>query len=187
MLEQVLPNSHALAVMLLIIAALVLFSRERIPLQTTSLLVIVALTVGFTLFPFEADGEVLQASDFFLGFGHKALVAVCALMIVGQGLTQSGALEPVGRVLARLWRRIPALSVLLTVLITTLISAFINDTPVVVLMMPIVIGIAMRTGEPPSKTLIPMGFAAILGGMTTTIGTSTNLLVVNVAADLGMV
>jgi di/tricarboxylate transporter len=187
MLEQALPNSHALAVMLLIIAALVLFSRERIPLQTTSLLVIVALTVGFTLFPYEADGEVVQASDFFLGFGHKALIAVCALMIVGQGLTQTGALEPVGRGLARLWRRVPAISLLLTVLTTTVISAFINDTPVVVLMMPILIGIAMRTGEPPSKSLIPMGFAAILGGMTTTIGTSTNLLVVNVAADLGMV
>ncbi|RPH98516.1 MAG: SLC13 family permease, partial [Lysobacterales bacterium] len=187
MLQLALPNSHALAVMVLIIAALVLFSRERIPLQTTSLLVIVALTVGFTLFPFEAEGETLHASDFFLGFGHKALVAVCALMIVGQGLTQTGALEPVGRALARLWRRVPAVSLLLTVLTTTLISAFINDTPVVVLMLPILIGIAMRTGEPPSRTLIPMGFAAILGGMTTTIGTSTNLLVVNVAADLGMV
>jgi len=186
MLELALPSSHALAVMALIIAALVLFSRERIPLQTTSLLVIVALTVGFTLFPFEDDGEVLMASDFFLGFGHKALIAVCSLMILGQGLTQTGALEPVGRALARLWRRIPSVSILLTVLITTLISAFINDTPVVVMMMPIVIGIAMRTGEPPSKSLIPMGFAAILGGMTTTIGTSTNLLVVNVAADLGM-
>jgi di/tricarboxylate transporter len=186
MLELVLPNSHALAVMALIIAALVLFSREKIPLQTTSLLVIVALTVGFTLFPYEANGEVVQPSDFFLGFGHKALVAVCALMIVGQGLTQTGALEPVGRLLARLWRRVPAVSLLLTVLTTTLLSAFINDTPVVVLMMPIVIGVAMRAGEPPSKSLIPMGFAAILGGMTTTIGTSTNLLVVNLAADLGM-
>jgi di/tricarboxylate transporter len=187
MLELALPNSHALAVMVLIIGALVLFSRERIPLQTTSLLVIVALTVGFTLFPYQAEGGVVQASDFFLGFGHKALVAVCALMIVGQGLIQTGALEPVGRLLARLWRRVPAVSLLLTVLITTVISAFINDTPVVVLMLPILIGVAMRTGEPPSRTLIPMGFAAILGGMTTTIGTSTNLLVVNVAADLGMV
>lgn len=187
MLELALPNSHALAVMLLIIGALFLFSRESIPLQTTSLLVLVALTVGFTVFPFEVDGRTLQASDFFLGFGHKALIAVCALMIVGQGLIQTGALEPVGRLLGRLWRRVPAVSLLLTILTTTLLSAFINDTPVVVLMMPILIGVAMRTGEPASGTLMPMGFAAIVGGMTTTIGTSTNLLIVNVAADLGMV
>ena len=186
MLELALPNTHALAVMVVIIGALVLFTRESIPLQTTSLLVIVTLTVGFTLFPYESDGKVLQASDFFLGFGHKALVAVCGLMIVGQGLIRTGALEPVGRLLARLWRKGPAISLLFTILITAVLSAFINNTPIVVLMLPILIGVAVRTGGSPSGSLIPMGFASILGGMATTIGTSTNLLVVNVAADMGM-
>ena len=186
MFEMVLPSTHAIAVMVLIVLALLLFTRENVPLQTTSLLVLVALTVGFTVFPFESDGQVLQASDFFLGFGHKALVAVCALMIVGQGLIRTGALEPVGRFLARLWRKGPAISLLFTILITAILSAFINNTPIVVLMLPILIGVALRTGESPSGTLIPMGFASILGGMATTIGTSTNLLVVNVAADLGM-
>lgn len=186
MLELALPNTHALAVMILIIGALVLFTRETIPLQTTSLVVLVVITVGFTLFPFEADGKILQASDFFLGFGHKALVAVCGLMLVGQGLIQTGALEPVGRFLGRLWRKSPAVSLLLTLLITAILSAFINNTPIVVLMLPILIGVSMRSGVSPSGTLIPMGFASIMGGMATTIGTSTNLLVVNVAADMGM-
>jgi di/tricarboxylate transporter len=186
MIELALPNSHALAVMALIFLALVLFTRENIPLQTTSLLVLAALTVGFTLFPFESEGVRLQPSDFFLGFGHKALVAVCALMIVGQGLIRTGALEPVGRFLAKVWRKGPAISLLMTILITAVLSAFINNTPIVVLMLPILVGVAVRTGESPSGTLIPMGFASILGGMATTIGTSTNLLVVNVAADMGM-
>jgi di/tricarboxylate transporter len=129
---------------------------------------------------------VLQASDFFLGFGHKALIAVCGLMIVGEGLIRTGALEPVGRFLAKLWRRGPAISLLFTILITAVLSAFINNTPIVVLMLPILMGVAVRMGESPSGTLLPMGFASILGGMATTIGTSTNLLVVNVAADMGM-
>ena len=186
MLELALPNTHALAVMILIIVALILFTRDSIPLQTTSLVVLVSLTVGFTLFPFESDGRVLQPSDFLLGFGHKALVAVCGLMLVGQGLIRTGALEPVGRFLARLWRKGPAVSLLFTILITATLSAFINNTPIVVLMLPILIGVAVRTGGSPSGTLIPMGFASIFGGMSTTIGTSTNLLVVNVAADMGM-
>jgi di/tricarboxylate transporter len=186
MAELALPNTHALAVMIIIIVALILFTRENIPLQTTSLLVIVALTVGFTLFPFTSEGVTLQPSEFFLGFGHKALVAVSGLMIVGQGLIRTGALEPVGRFLARLWRKGPAISLLMTILITAVLSAFINNTPIVVLMLPILIGVAASTGESPSGTLIPMGFASILGGMATTIGTSTNLLVVNVAADMGM-
>jgi len=186
MLEFALPNAHALAVMLLIAIALVMFARENIPLETTSLVVIVVLTVGFQLFPYVSDGRQVEPTDFFLGFGNRALIAVCALMIVGQGLIRTGALEPVGRFLARLWRRVPVLSVLLTLLITAFLSAFINNTPIVVLMLPILIGVAARTGIAPSGTLIPMGFASILGGMSTTIGTSTNLLVVNVAADMGM-
>ncbi|MEM1410770.1 MAG: SLC13 family permease [Pseudomonadota bacterium] len=186
MVELALPNMHALAVMALIVVALVLFSRERIPLETTSLVVLVLLTVGFTLFPYEAEGQRVVASDFFLGFGNRALIAVCALMIVGQGLVATGALEPVGRFLARMWKWGPVFCLLLTLLITATLSAFINNTPIVVMMLPILVGVALRTNSSPATTLIPMGFASILGGMATTIGTSTNLLVVNVAADLGM-
>ncbi len=177
---------HALAVMIMILVALVLFTRENIPMETTSLVVLVVLATGFQIFPFESDGQVITPSDFFLGFGNRALIAVSALMVVGQGLISTGALEPVGRLLARSWRRSPALSLLLTLLMTAFLSAFINNTPIVVLMLPILIGVSVKTGVSPSGTLMPMGFASIVGGMATTIGTSTNLLVVNVAADMGM-
>jgi di/tricarboxylate transporter len=186
MLEFALPNMHAMAVMALIVVALVMFARDDIPLETTSLVVLVLLTVGFQLFPYVSDGKMLSPTDFFLGFGNRALIAVCALMIVGQGMIRTGALEPVGRLLAKMWRKGPVISLLFTLLLTSVLSAFINNTPIVVLMLPILIGVAVKTGISPSGSLIPMGFASILGGMATTIGTSTNLLVVNVAADLGM-
>jgi len=187
MIGTVISNPHAIAVMLLIVIAFAMYTRDNIPFETTSLFVLAALVIGFQLFPFvQADGSQLQSADFLLGFGHKALVAVCGLMIVGEGLIRSGALEPVGRILARLWRNSPGISLLVTILATIVLSMFINDTPVVLLMMPILVGVALRTGSPPSAFLIPMGFAAILGGMATTIGTSTNLLVVTVAADMGM-
>ena len=186
MLEFALPNMHALAVMILIVVALVLFTRDNIPMETTSLVVLVALAIGFQIFPYSSEGQIVSPSDFFLGFGNRALIAVSALMIVGQGLIRTGALEPVGRLLAKSWLRSPALSLLLTLLMTAVLSAFINNTPIVVLMLPILIGVAVRTGISPSGALMPMGFASIVGGMATTIGTSTNLLVVNVAADMGM-
>ncbi len=66
------------------------------------------------------------------------------------------------------------------------LSAFINDTPIVVLMIPILVGIALRTKLPASGFMLPMGLATIMGGMTTTIGTSTNLLVVGITRDLGV-
>ncbi len=180
------PDQHAIAVLILTMVALFLFTREKIPLETTSLFILVALTVGFKLFPYSSQGEALDISEFFYGFGHKALVAVCALMILGSGLVRTGALEPVGRFLARLWRRGPLLSLLITLVMTAFLSAFINNTPIVVLMLPILIGVAVRNDASPTGTLLPMGLASLVGGMATTIGTSTNLLVVSVAEDMGV-
>ena len=130
--------------------------------------------------------EHLEAVDFFSGFGHEALVAVCALMIAGNGLVRTGALEPLGRNLARLWKLSPALSMLLTLIVGAFLSAFVNNVPIVVLLLPILISVSLRTGVSASGMLMPMGFATLVGGMSTSIGTSTNLLVVSVAADMGL-
>jgi len=186
-MTSLLPNYHALAVMLLVVCALVLFSRDRIPLETSSLIVLTALVVGFELFPYVSkDGQTLQASDFFLGFGHQALIAVSALMILGQGLIRSGALEPIGRLLTVAWRKSPSVSMLATLLVCAILSAFINNTPIVVMLLPILIGVALRTGRAAYGLLLPIGLVSIVGGMATTIGTSTNLLVVGVSADMGV-
>ncbi|MGD9949939.1 MAG: SLC13 family permease [Desulfobulbus sp.] len=181
-----LPNPHAVAVLVLATVALVLFSREKIALETSSFLLLVILSVGFELFPFEVEGIRLHAVDFFKGFGHEALVAVCALMIAGQGVMRTNALEPAGRILATLWKKRPSLSLLITLVFGAVISAFINNVPVVVLLMPVLISVSGKTGTPASSVLMPMGFSTLLGGTATTIGTSTNLLIVSVAADMGI-
>jgi len=172
--------------MLLTVVALILFTREKIALESSSLMVLMGLAIGFELFPFQTSSGVLHAVDFFQGFGHEALIAVCALMIAGQGIVRTGALEPVGRVLARLWKINPSISLLLTLVVSAFISAFINNVPVVVLFLPILIHVSLRTNTPASSVLMPMGFATLLGGTATTIGTSTNLLVVSVAAEMGL-
>lgn len=181
------PNVHAIATLLLTAGALVLFTRERVPLETSSLLVLVVLTVGFELFPYYGQqAQQLHATNFFSGFGHEALIAVCGLMIVGHGLVRTGALEPVGRMLGRLWGVSPQLSLLLTLVIGGLLSAFVNNTPIVVLLLPILVSVSLRAQTPASSILMPMGMSTLVGGMSTTIGTSTNLLVVSVAASLGL-
>jgi di/tricarboxylate transporter len=181
-----LPDAHGIAVLALIVVALFLFTRESIALETSSLAVLVLLVAGFELFPYASDGVHLHADSFFSGFGHEALIAVCALMIAGQGLVRTGALEPVGRSLAGLWAISPALSLLLTLVVGGALSAVVNNVPIVVLLLPILTSISLRSGKPASRILMPMGFATLVGGMTTTIGTSTNLLVISIAADLGL-
>ncbi len=181
-----MPDPHAIFVLLLTVFALLLFTRDNIPIETSALFILSLLTISFELFPYETATGRFHAVEFFYGFGHEALVAVSALMVAGSSLVRTGALEPVGRLLAVLWRKHPALSLLVTLLCSAWLSAFINNTPIVVLLIPILVSVSMRTGANPSSILMPMGFATLLGGMGTTIGTSTNLLVVSVAADLGL-
>jgi len=182
-----IPNTHALVMLLMTGVALYLFTREKIRLESSSLAILVMVVVGFELFPFEGTRGIIKPMTFFYGFGHEALVAVCALMIAGEALARTGALEPVARRLARLWKWSPKFALLLTLIVGAVLSAFMNNTPIVVLMLPMLIGAAVRSNRSSSGVLLPMGFATLVGGMGTTIGTSTNLLVVSVAADMGMV
>ena len=179
-------DAHAIAVLSLTVVAFVLFTLDRVPIQTTSVGVLALLAIGFELFPYERGGERLAPTSLFLGFGHEALVAICALMIVAKGLVVTGALDPVASAISRLWSKWPGGALLLVLLFAFLASGIVNDTPVVVLLMPILLGVAMRTNVPAGRTLLPMNYAVLLGGMTTSVGTSTNLLVVAIAADLGV-
>jgi di/tricarboxylate transporter len=176
------PNGHAIAMLALTVIALFLFTRDRLPLELSSLGLIAVLAAGFALVPYSG----VDPTHFFNGFAHEALIAVCALMVLGQGLVRTGALEPVGRLLAGFWARAPFLSFLATLLIGAVLSAFVNNTPVVVLLLPILVSVCLRTSTSASAVLMPMGFATLVGGMATTIGTSTNLLVVSVAHDMGL-
>ncbi len=103
-----------------------------------------------------------------------------------QGSLVTGALDPLVRVLEKLWRLNRWFGLLATLLLAFILSTMINDTPVLVLLIPVLVQLAARGGMASSKTLIPVNAAVLIGGMATTIGTSTNLLVVSIASDLGL-
>ncbi|WP_444995035.1 SLC13 family permease [Aliikangiella sp. IMCC44359] len=181
-----LLNPHAIATLILIIFALFLFAQDKVRLETSSLFILIALTFGFQLFPFiQKNGSTFEPVDFFLGFGHEALFTICALMILGRGIETSGALKPLTSLLAKHWSNQPKLCLCLTLLFSAFLSSFLNNTPIVVMLLPVLIGVAQSSQQAPSKILLPMGLATLIGGTATTIGTSTNLLVVSIANDLG--
>jgi di/tricarboxylate transporter len=181
-----LPSLHAAAALAITIAMFIGFARGRMSTEIVSLLTIAVIAVGLYFFPLPhtqpTDGLVLA----FSGFGHYALITICALMIMGRGLVVTGALDPAARVLERVWKVNLQLGMLVSLLMAMCLSMFVNDTPVLVLLLPIFVALAARGAMPASKTLIPLNAAVLIGGMGTTIGTSTNLLVVSIARDLGM-
>lgn len=175
------PSWQMWATFALIAGAIILYATERFPLEQTSLALLAALLLLFHFAPLEIPGAVaggmLDARRLLAGFADPALIAVLALMVVGQGLIRTGALDEAIRMMTRRFQRSPALSLTLTLAAIAALSAFINNTPIVVIFIPVMATIAERLNKGPSRLMMPLSFAAILGGMVTLIGSSTNLLV----------
>ncbi len=152
------------------------------------LIVMVAAGETLRLFDpaFDPAERLLGAKQALTNFGTPALITIAALFIVSEGLARTGALEVLARIAMRAARGNPRRIVLFVGAIAGSISAFLNDTAVVLVLLPVVLDISRRSGIPPSKLLIPLCYASLLGGMCTLVGTSTNLLVSEQAVAKGL-
>ena len=180
------PSFHALAAMAVTVSMFIAFARGRLSVEIVSLMTIAVIAVGLYFFPLPDTQPTDGLQLAFSGFGHYALITICALMIMGRGLVVTGALEPAAHFLERVFKVNLQLGLLVSLLAAMFLSMGVNDTPVLVLLLPIFVALASRGAMPASKTLIPLNAAVLIGGMATTIGTSTNILVVSIAVDLGM-
>lgn len=155
------------------------YIMDKFPMELVSLGIICALMVLFQFMPvMDANGSILLNTRALLaGFADPALIAILALLVVGHGMVETGALDSPVKVLVRLGSNYPRAVLILSLVTVMVISAFLNNTPVVVIFIPIMITLVENLGKSPSLYLMPLSFVAILGGMTTLIGSSTNLLV----------
>ena len=161
-----------------IVIALAFYALERVQLELTSFGVIAFFLVFFHLFPVpdESGANQLDAARILAGFANPALFAVVSLLVIGEGLVRTGLLDKVAETVFRAggggWGVL-----VLALAVVMVVSAFLNNIPVVVIFIPIMQTLADRLAKPASAVMMPLSFAAILGGMTTLIGSSTNLLV----------
>lgn len=162
---------------LVIGVTIVLYAMERYAIETVSVGAVVAFLVLFTLFP----NEAVTPTGLLSGFANPALITVTSLLIIGQGLFQTDALEKPAKLIVRWTRGRSGLATVPVLCLVGFLSAFLNNTPVVVMFLPILSAVAITMGSSPARVLMPLSFITILGGMTTVVGSSTNLLVANIA------
>ena len=170
------------AVFIGVAIAVAFYCWERYALEVVSGFVVAAALIFFHFFGAPGDpgpGELLA------GFANPALITIMALLVVGQGIFQTGALEGPTRRILELFDVRPLLTIVLLFGFAFVVSAFLNNTPVVVMFVPILGAIAARMKDSPSKLMMPLSFVCVLAGMTTLIGSSTNLLVADVLKDSG--
>jgi len=154
-------------------AALVLFLWGRWRYDIVALVALLAVGLA----------GVLPRDELFLGFGHPAVVTVAAVLVVSRGLANAGIVDALARLLAWTGGRV-FLQAALLALITAVASAFMNNVGALALLMPVAIRLARKSGHRPSRVLMPIAFASLLGGLVTLVGTPPNIIIAQLRQGL---
>jgi di/tricarboxylate transporter len=152
-----------------------LLISEKVSVDLTAIGIMVALVISRVLTPTEAVA----------GFAHPAVITVGSMFLISRGMIRTGAVGFIGQKVIEFSRGNHLLALLLILLTVAVASAFINNTPVVVLFIPVVMRMCCKFNLSPSKFLIPVSYVSILAGTCTLIGTSTNIIVSDLSANNG--
>lgn len=162
--------------MLFVLVAVYLYVTEKYSIESISVGIVTTLMIFFHFFKPEISAN-FDSTSLLSGFAAPALITIMALLVVGQGLFQTGAFEgPILRINNALDNS-PRRTLSIVFILAFSVSMFMNNTPVVVMFIPIISAMALRLRHSTSIYMMPLSFVCILAGMTTLIGSSTNMLV----------
>lgn len=162
-------------VLIVVLGTAAMFALEKLRVDLVAMLAMSLLMLAGVVTPDEGIA----------GFGNNATVTVAAMFVLSSGLMRTGAMNYVGDALARLGKKSFWLTALLMMVVVGIFSAFINNTAVVAIFMPIALEVSRLSRISASKLLMPISFASMFGGVCTLIGTSTNILVSSIAQRYG--
>ncbi len=168
-------NLEIILVFVVAICAVVLFATEKLSVDLIALLIMASLMIL----------GIINADQAIAGFSNKATVTVAAMFVLSAGLFKTGAVSYLAKLTTIVFKKNYWLGLITVMFAVAFFSAFINNTPVVAVFIPILLGVAKEIKASASKLLMPMSFASMFGGVCTLIGTSTNILVSSIAEERG--
>lgn len=166
-------------IFILIFVSMIFFSIDKIPIEITSVGIITILVIIFQNSPFLGvmSGIPISIEVILKGFANPSLLALMSLLVIGHGLLITGALEGIAVWVSGDKSKNNQLKFLFVMFLVFVLSALLNNTPIIVMFIPIILSLCKQLDRSARLTLIPLSYICILGGMTTLIGSSTNILV----------
>ena len=165
--------------LLIAIFSMVFYAIDKFSMVFKSIVILTFLLIFFSIFPFIGkDGEnLLNPQNILSGFSNTSLITVISLLILGQGVVNTRVLDGFISNFLQYFPNNSQIVIIVSLIFVLILSAFINNTPVVIIFIPILQSVVKKSNQSIGKYLMPLSYAAILGGMITIIGSSTNLLV----------
>lgn len=181
------PTFHTWFMLLLTGGAVYAFIKEKFPLEVTSIILVTILLLYGQIFPvFDSqENNLLNSKALLLGFANPSLIAVLALLVMGQGMIHTDSLRFLTSLFVFKNEKFAWFSIVLILIFVMVLSAFMNNTPLVIIAIPLIQSLLHTIKAPASRVMMPLSYIAILGGMTTLVGSSTNLLVSSSMVEAG--
>ena len=165
--------------LLIALFSMAFYAIDKFSMAFKSIVILTFLLIFFSIFPFrgEENQNLLNPQSILNGFSNTSLITVISLLILGQGVVNTRVLDSFISSFLEYFPNNSKIVIIVSLIFVLILSAFINNTPVVIIFIPILQSVVKKSNQSISRYLMPLSYAAILGGMITIIGSSTNLLV----------
>ena len=180
---MLIENLAPILIIIIGVIALIFLVLDKYPIETVSICLLSALIIAYLILP---DNNIPSLKELLSGFSNPGLITVLSLLVMAEGLVAAGVINYLANLFETEKSYHPTILLSVILIVVALLSSVMNNTPVVVMFIPLIAALSERHGIDTRKTFLPLSYISMLGGMTTLMGSSTNLIGAGISIDYGI-
>ena len=180
---MLIENLAPILIIIIGVIALIFLVLDKYPIETVSICLLSALIIAYLILP---DNNIPSLKELLSGFSNPGLITVLSLLVMAEGLVAAGVINYLANLFETEKTYHPTILLSVILIVVALLSSVMNNTPIVVMFIPLIAALSERHGIDTRKTFLPLSYISMLGGMTTLMGSSTNLIGAGISIDYGV-
>ncbi|MAI02875.1 MAG: SLC13 family permease [Rickettsiales bacterium] len=180
---MLIENLAPILIIIIGVIALIFLVLDKYPIETVSICLLSALIIAYLILP---DNNIPSLKELLSGFSNPGLITVLSLLVMAEGLVAAGVINYLANLFETEKSYHPTILLSVILIVVALLSSVMNNTPIVVMFIPLIAALSERHGIDTRKTFLPLSYISMLGGMTTLMGSSTNLIGAGISIDYGI-